>query len=158
MRDADGVRATRGPRATVIVAAWNAARTIERALASVLADPDLPAECVVVDDGSSDGTYEVAARVAASDPRVTVVRSPRNEGVSAARNRGLDLARGDWIAFLDADDRLLPGGLAAMLRAADGIGVSAVVGQRISTDGGRTWLPTLYDVPDIREPGRKSIA
>src|SRR5262245_6415533 len=121
------------PRLSVIVAAWNGAATIETALGSVLDQREVPLECVVVDDGSSDDTAARVEALAAGDRRVVVVRAPANEGVSAARNRALDVARGEWLTFLDADDRLLPGGLAAMLRAADdGDDVRAVVGQRIS--------------------------
>ena len=142
----------------MIVAAWNSAATLRAAVASVLDQSEVPLECVVVDDGSTDGTAEILAALSADDPRVVPVTSPGNEGVSAARNRGLAVARGEWLAFLDADDRLVSGGLAAMLRAADEHDALAVVGQRISTDGERTWMPVLYDMPDIREPGVKSIA
>jgi hypothetical protein len=143
------------PRLSVIVAAWNAAGTLSTAIGSVLEQTDADLECVVVDDGSTDGTAEVLARLA--DPRLVVEHLPENRGVSAARNRALELARGEWVAFLDADDRLLPGGLAALLRAGDATDALAVVGQRISNDGERTWYPKLYDLPDIREPGRKSL-
>ncbi len=146
------------PRLTLIVPAWNAAATIEDAIESVLGQMEVPLECIVVDDSSTDGTLGIVSALAAVDPRVVVIPSPANAGPSAARNRALDVARGEWLAFLDADDRLLPGGLAAMLRAADANNALAVVGQRISTDGERTWIPTLYDKPDIRDPGRKSIA
>lgn len=152
---ADGTRPH--PRISVVVAAWNAAATIETAIGSVIGQEGVDLECLVVDDGSTDGTPEVLASLG-PDPRLRVLRSPRNEGVSAARNRALELAWGTWLAFLDADDRLLPGGLAAMLEAADADDARVVVGQRISTDGERTWLPALYDLPDIRVPGRKSLA
>ena len=141
----------------MIVPAWNAGGSIERALRSVLDDPDLDLECIVIDDGCTDDTAEVVDRLAATDPRVVVLRAPVNEGVSSARNRALRAARGTWLTFLDADDRLLPGGLAAMLRAAAGGDVLTVVGQRLWTDGRRTWRAAPYEIPDIRLPGRKSI-
>ncbi len=146
------------PRLSVIVPAWNAEATIEAAVLSVLDQRDVSLECLVVDDGSSDGTAGVLERLASTDPRLVVERLTPNGGVSAARNRALESARGTWLAFLDADDRLLPGGLGAMVRHGEASGALIVVGQRISTDGERTWVPTLYDLPDIRQPGRKSLA
>jgi hypothetical protein len=144
-------------RISVIIPAWNAESSLPSALESVLAEQDLPFECLVVDDASTDRTAAIVRDVAARDPRVRLIEQPANEGVSAARNRGLDEANGEWLLFLDADDRLLPGGLRALAAGARG-GALAVVGQRISTDGERRWVPRLYDLPDIRRPGWKSIA
>ncbi len=145
------------PQVSVLIPCWNAAASIGRALDSVLVERRLALECVVVDDGSTDGTADVVREIAERDPRVVLVVSPANEGVSAARNRGLGVVRGTWLTFLDADDRLLPGGLAAMAEAAVATDVLAVVGQRIWSDGEQTWLSGHYDVPDIRLPGRKSL-
>ncbi len=136
---------------------WNAAASIERALSSILAERDISLECIVIDDGSTDGTGDVVGSIADRDPRVVVLRLPSNVGVSAARNAGLAAARGDWLAFMDADDRFLPGAIGVLMRPTADPEVLAVIGQRIWSDGQRTWLSPLYDIPDIREPGRKSI-
>lgn len=145
------------PHLTVVMTSFNAAGTIERALASVLEERAILLEIVVVDDASTDATADVVARVAAADPRVVLIRAPANEGVSKARNRALDAARGAWLSFLDADDRLLPGAIAALMAPTADPSVMVVVGQRIWTDGERTWRSKFYDIPDITEPGRKSI-
>ena len=138
--------------------AWNASGTIERALASVLAERTVPLECIVIDDASTDGTPDLVARLALADPRIVLVPLHENAGVSQARNRGLEHARGEWVAFHDADDVIRPGGIAALMGPTADSTVRAVVGQRVWTDGTRTWLSSVYDIPDIREPGRKSLA
>jgi len=142
---------------SVLVPCWNAETSIEGALASVLEERAVRLECVVVDDGSTDGTIAAVERVAAGDDRVVIVRSSTNEGVSKARNRALDVARGEWLTFLDADDRFFAGGIARLLGQARATDADAVIGQQIWSDGRRTWLSGFYDIPDIRVPGRKSL-
>jgi hypothetical protein len=146
------------PRLSVVIPAWNASASIERSVRSVLEERGVSLECLVVDDGSTDATWEVIERLRAEDPRVVPIRLTENGGVSNARNVALAAARGEWLAFNDADDRMLPGGVAAIMQATADPDVRAVVGQRIWTDGTRRWLSKVYDIPDIREPGRKSIA
>ena len=147
----------RPPWLSVLLPCWNAEQTIEGAIRSVLEATSLDLECVVIDDGSTDGTADSVAAIAARDPRVVLIRLPENQGVSAARNRGLDAIRGEWLTFLDADDRFLPGGLETLARAAQTSGASAVIGQQVWTDGVKRWVGSLYDIPDIRDPGRKSL-
>ncbi len=85
---------------SVVIPTYNNGGLLTQALDSVLAQTILPAEIVVVDDGSQDDT---AQRIVPYAGRVKYLFQP-NQGVSAARNRGLDEARQEWIAFLDADD------------------------------------------------------
>ena len=75
---------------------------------SVLAQSLADLEVLVVNDGSTDATRDVALALAQADPRVRLLDQPANRGVSAARNAGLDAARGEWVALLDADDAYLP--------------------------------------------------
>ena len=112
--------------ATVIIAAWCAEDTLEQALDSALAQESVTLEVIVIDDASTDGTVRVAEICAAADPRVRVLRQTANGGPAAARNTGLAVARGRWIAILDADDALAPGRLTRMIalggdRAADAV-------------------------------------
>jgi glycosyltransferase involved in cell wall biosynthesis len=92
------------PAVSVIVPAYNAAAFIAETIQSALDQTYRDFEIIVVDDGSRDGT---PARVAAFGERVRLHQQP-NSGVARARNTGVSLARGEWIAFLDADDLWLP--------------------------------------------------
>lgn len=111
---------------SVVMSAYNAQDTVERALRSVLAQTHEQLEVVVVDDGSTDDTRAIIERLAAADPRVRLLDPAPNAGVSTSRNRALDAARGDWIAFLDSDDEYTEQRLATMLAAA-GPEVDAVI-------------------------------
>ena len=101
---------------SVIIPAYQAGATIDRALLSVRAQTVLPAEMIVVDDGSWDDTRsKVAALEQELLPiRMTVANQP-NQGAGAARNRGIALAKGAYVAFLDADDEWLPNKLETSL-------------------------------------------
>ena len=91
------------PRLSVIIPAYNAYDTIARSAGSVLSGTFTDLELIIVDDGSPDRTAEACAAIAASDRRVRIIRQ-ENAGVSCARTRGMDEARGEYIAFADADD------------------------------------------------------
>lgn len=103
----------------VIIAAYNAERTIERAVRSALAQPEV-SEIFVADDCSTDATAEIVCGLAAADPRVRLDRAERNAGPSAARNIAINGTTAPWIAVLDADDFFLEGRLAALHAVAEG--------------------------------------
>lgn len=93
---------------SVIMPAFNAARFLGDSVASVAAQTYRDFELLIVDDGSSDNTVEVADTLARSDNRVRLIRSERNVGTAAARNLAFVAMRGDYVCFLDADDAFLP--------------------------------------------------
>lgn len=91
------------PRFSVIIPAFNAAATLARAIESVRTQSWPADEIIVIDDGSTDATAEIAAGFAG----VRLIRQ-KNSGVSVARNAGAAAATGEWLAFLDADDWYAP--------------------------------------------------
>lgn len=84
--------------------AYNAGRTISESIDSVLSQSYQDWELLVVDDCSKDNTLDIIQKYAECDDRIVVVRNEKNLGVAATRNKAIAMARGEWIAFLDADD------------------------------------------------------
>jgi glycosyltransferase involved in cell wall biosynthesis len=102
------------PVCSVVIPAYNAAATVDAAIRSALSQTRSDLEVIVIDDGSTDTTAEVAEQI--GDPRVRVLSQP-NRGLPAARNAGIRAARGTYVAFLDSDDLWLPSYLDLATRA-----------------------------------------
>jgi glycosyltransferase involved in cell wall biosynthesis len=116
----------RTPLVSVIVPAHNAAPFIARTIASLRAQTFTDFEAIVVDDGSTDDTANVARAAMAGDPRLRLVRQA-NARVAAARNRGLAQARGRYVANLDADDIWRPQFLERTVEALEAAGEGATL-------------------------------
>jgi glycosyltransferase involved in cell wall biosynthesis len=104
---------------TVVIPCHNGEPCLEDAVRSVQAQTFRDHHLVLVDDASTDGTLALARRLAAGDPRVTVLALPENRGRSAARNRGAEATRGPYLAFLDQDDAYHPNFLQATTEVLD---------------------------------------
>ncbi|MFK4721521.1 glycosyltransferase involved in cell wall biosynthesis [Bradyrhizobium niftali] len=101
---------------SVVIPAKNVAAYVGETIASALAQGEVT-EVIVVDDGSTDNTISIVRAI--RDPRLRLMTND-SAGVSAARNLGARHASGEWLLFLDADDRMRPGAVAALLAAARG--------------------------------------
>lgn len=106
------------PLISAVIPCFNTRDCVARSVRSALSQEKVAVEVVVVDDGSTDGTPDEVERVFAGDPRVRVIRQPRNLGPSAARNVGFAAARGEWTALLDSDDFWHPDRLRRLLEQA----------------------------------------
>lgn len=93
-------------RISVIVPAYNAEKSIERCVRSVLNQDFKDFELFVVNDGSMDGTIEIVHRLMEEDSRITLINQD-NGGEMAARAAGIRESRGEWIYFVDADDAIM---------------------------------------------------
>jgi glycosyltransferase involved in cell wall biosynthesis/GT2 family glycosyltransferase len=121
-------------RVTAVVLSWNSARYLGAALASLRREAQrVPTEIVVVDNGSSDDSLAIAARVA---PEARIIRNSANRGVAAARNQGVAASRAEFVLFLDSDAEMTPGSLDAMVRFLEAHPRVAVVGPRLVAPDG----------------------
>ena len=125
------------PLISVLMPAFNRERFIGAAVDSVLGQTHRDFELVIVDDGSTDRTVEIAG--ASGDPRIRILRHEQNRGISDARNTALEAARGRFIAWLDSDDLARPTRLAEQLRFLETNPHIAMVGAsagKVDEDGG----------------------
>ncbi len=114
------------PRVSVLIAAYNAGEFIVPALRSVLGQTLVDLEAIVADDGSTDDTVARVTAIAATDPRVRLLRSSGRGGPGAARNRCIEAARGTWLAVFDSDDLMHPDRLERLLADAERDGADIV--------------------------------
>ena len=137
---------------SVVVPCYNVEAYVERAVASAVAQTWPPAEVLCVDDGSTDGTLGGLRRLEAAHPGLVRVLTGPNEGACAARNRGLAEATGAYVQFLDADDALDAGKLAAQTEIAKQSGADLVAGayRHQSPDGGEGAYPAEPGNPWVR--------
>ena len=91
-------------KVSVIMPAYNAELYIEEAINSVLSQTYADWELIIIDDASLDKTVEIVNKIVAIDKRIVLYKNAENSGVSFTRNRGIDMATGEYIAFLDSDD------------------------------------------------------
>ncbi len=146
------------PAVSILLPAYDAEATLAACLRSVQRQTDGDWECIVVDDGSSDGTAALAARFAARDPQIRLERRSR-QGLVAALNHGLTLCRADLVARMDADDVMLRRRVELQRRALESNPHDAAVGchvrmfpRAILRDGSRNyeaWLNGLRSPDEI---------
>tara|TARA_R110002095_G_scaffold210609_1_gene197952 strand:+ start:1546 stop:4569 length:3024 start_codon:yes stop_codon:yes gene_type:complete len=135
-------------KVSIIVPAYNASTTLERTIASVKAQDYKNWEIILIDDGSTDDTPQLAQAFVKKDKRISYFKQ-NNAGVSAARNTGLTKAGGDWILFLDSDDTIDPRFLSKMMGSANDNRSDIVIceylhcneGEKVNISGKSSKLP-----------------
>lgn len=125
---------------SIIIPVYNAETFLNHCLDSVLRDPGRDFELILVDDGSNDGSLALCRDAAARDDRVRV-HHQENRGPGGARNAGLELARGEYLFFVDSDDRLAPDALEVLRRAIREYRTDIVSFDYFSDDGSGELIP-----------------
>jgi len=135
---------TTGPLVSVVMPAYNAAQTIACSIRSVLRQRYQSIELILVDDGSSDDTSEIARSEAGADTRLQVIRQSQR-GAYGARNAGIRAAHGQYVTFLDADDVMLEDRIERQLDALQATSAAAAVSRLLRLDEcGRFMSPRVY--------------
>ncbi|MBQ8201329.1 MAG: glycosyltransferase family 2 protein [Clostridia bacterium] len=139
------------PQVTVVVPVYNVAAYLDEAVGSVLAQTNTDWELILVDDGATDASGAMCDAWISRDVRIRVIHK-ENGGLASARNAGLDMARGEWVLFLDGDDKLAPEALQTALAHSEGADVVAF-GLARFPESGTGWLDKAYSFGDVREMG-----
>ncbi|MDE6571173.1 MAG: glycosyltransferase family 2 protein [Alphaproteobacteria bacterium] len=129
------------PNISLIIPNYNNGRYLDDCLKSVLNQTVTDWECIIIDDGSDDDSRAIIEKYCRRDKRFKSVYQSRR-GVSAARNVGMDMAAGQWISFLDADDMLLPAAFEIMLHGASMRNADIV-------EGGTTTVHAEFRLPKL---------
>ncbi|TQL66596.1 CDP-glycerol glycerophosphotransferase [Nocardioides albertanoniae] len=141
------------PILSVVMPIYNVEQWVGAALDSILTQSLHALEVIVVDDGSPDGSADVVRQIARRDPRVRIV-TKENGGLGAARNTGLEHIRGEYVAFADSDDIILPGSYEAMVGLLERTGSDFVTAAFERGEQGRAarpnWVKKLTRVTRTR--------
>jgi CDP-glycerol glycerophosphotransferase len=141
------------PRVSVVVPIYNVEAYLEECLDTLRAQ-QVDFEAILVDDGSTDGSGAIAERYAARDDRLRLVRQA-NAGLGNARNTGVAHAHGEYLAFLDSDDKLPPGAYARLLATLDRTGSDFASGHIHRFDSRSTW-PAAFLAKAFMLPHRRT--
>lgn len=135
------------PLISIIVPTYNVEKYIRTCIESILAQTYRNVEVIIVNDGSTDQSLAVISDLICSHHNVKVINQ-KNQGLSVARNTGIDVATGKYIAFVDADDKIMPGFVSSLYQIADKTGADIVRGSFRDFNGNipKAWVPD-FNVP-----------
>ena len=125
------------PLISIIVATYNRAKTISRAIDSILAQTYDNFEIIIVDDGSADDTLKILSKY--NDAKIKIIKHEINKGVCAAKNTGFNHISGEWFTLLDSDDEMVPTALETMIKVPAEIdkGINAITCNCIDSSTGK---------------------
>lgn len=141
---------------SIIMAAYNAERTIESAIRSILSQTYTNWELLVINDCSKDSTAAIVTSLASSDSRIRMLNNETNSGVSVSRKKGMEATTGTWIAVLDSDDMWAPDKLEKQLALAYKTGAELIFTGSAFVDNDGNPIDWQLHVPD-RLPYRELL-
>jgi CDP-glycerol glycerophosphotransferase len=144
------------PRISAVVAVYNVEAYLEECLQSLADQTVGDLQVVIVDDGSTDGSAEIARRFAERDRRFEIV-SQANAGLGAARNAGIRAARGQYLSFVDGDDKLPPNAYALLLAALERTGSDFATGNVHRFTAERSWAAPFLRKTFLRPRRRTHV-
>jgi glycosyltransferase involved in cell wall biosynthesis len=140
------------PKISVLMPAYNAEKYITEAIDSILAQTFADFEFIIINDGSTDRTAEIVRSY--KDPRIVFVDNEKNQGLITVLNQGMDMARGEYIARMDADDISLPERFAKQIAFMDAHPDVGLLGTQLQIFGYRHWkssYPEKIGILDIHK-------
>ena len=145
------------PLLSIIVPVYDVERYLPKCMDSILAQTFTDFELILVDDGSPDNCPALCDAAAAKDARIRVLHQ-KNGGLSAARNAGLDVARGEWIGFVDSDDYIAPEMYETLYKAMQSTGADLALCDYVKVDEtGALCTQTHVAVPQKSLTGRELL-
>lgn len=145
------------PLLSIIVPVYDVERYLQKCIDSILAQTFTDFELILVDDGSPDNCPALCDAAAAKDARIRVLHQ-KNGGLSAARNAGLDVARGEWIGFVDSDDYIAPEMYETLYKAVQSTGADLALCDYVKVDEtGALCTQTHVAVPQKSLTGRELL-
>ena len=151
---------------SIIIPVYNARSYLSQTAGDLLRQSFREIEVIFVDDGSTDGTGRILDRIAGKDKRVRVLHK-KNEGIACARNAGMEAASGEYLMFMDDDDRMTRSHVQEYVSAIEKTDADIVIGgyRKLAPDGGilftrrlvRSWKPgeAVFQKPPIRWKGTR---
>ena len=133
------------PKISIIIPVYNAENYLEECLLTISQQTFTDFEILAINDGSSDRSLEILKQYQENEPRLKIF-SQVNKGVSAARNLGLDNAKGEYIAFVDADDWLHPESLEQYIEIAEKENSDIVISQFLTEKSREKQSPSLFHI------------
>ena len=125
------------PKVSIIVPVYNVEKYLRRCIDSILRQTLTDIEVILVDDGSFDSSGKICEEYARKDSGLRVIHQ-KNAGVAVARNTGLDIASGDYIAFVDSDDYIEPNMYQSMMQVANQYDCDVVLCDCVKEHGNQT--------------------